>query len=151
MDLGDQRPLAAPLPSDPEVLLGTFADLARTEELGVDAVVSLCRLGTREFTPGGISPTDHVEVWVVDSDDPAKNQHLAWVLDEAARAVTQLRSEGRRVLLHCVAAHHRTPSVALRYLLARGLSPESAVAEVESALGRRVNGGLLWKEAQHVR
>ena len=63
----------------------------------------------------------------------------------------ELRAEGRRVLLHCVAAHHRTPAVALSYLLGRGLDREAAVAEVHATLGREVDGGLLWKEAQHGR
>jgi ADP-ribosylglycohydrolase len=151
MDTGRERGLAAPLASDPDVLLGTFADLSRTRELGVDAVVSLCRLGTREFAPPGVAPADHAEVWLVDSEDPVSNQHLAWLLDEAARDVAQLRAEGRRVLLHCVAAHHRTPAVALRYLLGRGLDHEAAVAEVHATLGREVDGGLLWKEAQRDR
>ncbi|MFK5645232.1 ADP-ribosylglycohydrolase family protein [Ornithinimicrobium sp. LYQ121] len=148
MDTGSERPLAAPLASDPDVLLGTFADLSRTRELGVDAVVSLCRLGTEEFAPPGVAPADHAEVWLVDSDDPVGNQHLVWLLDEAARDVAQLRAEGRRVLLHCVAAHHRTPAVALRYLRTRGLDVDTAVAEITTALGREVDGGLLWKEAQ---
>lgn len=96
-----------------------------------------------------MSPEDHVEVWLIDSDDPADNAHLSWVLDEAARAVTRLRHKGRRVLVHCVAAHHRTPAVALRYMLSRGLGLDAARREVETALGRQIDG-LRWKEASRV-
>ena len=147
MDDGGQRPLAVPLPSDPDVLLGTFADLGRVAELGVDAVVSLCRLGADEHAPAPVAARDHAEVWLVDSDDPGSHQHLRLSLDDAAAAVATLRSEGRRVLLHCVAAHHRTPAVALRYLRARGVPRDAAVAEVTATLGRDEVGGLLWREA----
>ncbi|MGD8200671.1 ADP-ribosylglycohydrolase family protein [Ornithinimicrobium sp. W1679] len=147
MDDGRQRRLAVPLPSDPDVLLGTFADLGRVRELGVDAVVSLCRLGEEEHAPAPVAPRDHAEVWLVDSDDPDSHQHLRFSLDDAAGAVVTLRSEGRRVLLHCVAAHHRTPAVALRYLRARGMERSAARAEVTTVLGREEIGGLLWQEA----
>src|SRR5690606_31941769 len=105
-----QRSLGLPHPLDPEVLLGTTTDLHRVEELGVDAVVSLCRVGRKEFARGPVRPQDHALAWILDDDDPRSHQHLRWALDDAARAVAELRGEGRRVLLHCVAAHHRTPS-----------------------------------------
>ena len=142
-----QRGLALPHPSDPDVLLGTFADLERVDALGVDAVVSLCRVGTAETAPGRVAPHDHVVAWIVDDDDPATHQHLRWALDDAARAVKDLRDEGRRVLLHCVAAHHRTPSVALRYAVLLGADVDKAAAQISSTLGRDIDG-LLWKEAQ---
>ena len=147
MDDGRQQPLAVALPSDPDVLLGTFADLRRVPELGVDAVVSLCRLGQDEHAPSPVEPRDHAEVWLVDSDDPATHQHLPFVLDEAARTVATLRTEGRRVLLHCVAAHHRTPAVALAYLRTTRVPLAAAVEEVTATLGRAEIGGLLWQEA----
>lgn len=139
--------LALPHPSDPEVLLGTFADLERVEELGVDAVVSLCRVGTAELAPGQVAPEDHVVAWIVDDNEPTTHQHLRWALDDAALAVKQLRDEGRRVLLHCVAAHHRTPSVALRYAVLLGEDVDEAAARISSILGRDIDG-LLWKEAR---
>ncbi|MGO0578062.1 ADP-ribosylglycohydrolase family protein [Ornithinimicrobium panacihumi] len=145
----DSRPLGRALASDPEVILGTYADLLRTDELGVDAVVSLCRIGASELTPAGIASADHVEVWLIDSDDPDRNPHLRWALDDAARAVADLRAQGRRVLLHCVAAHHRTPSVALRYLRDHlCLVLPEAVSEIETVLGQPVDANRLWKEAQ---
>lgn len=147
MDTGRERPLAVPHPEDPDVLLGTFADLARVRELGVDAVVSLCRLGDAEFAPADIRPEDHGEVWLVDSESPEDNLHLDWALDEAARAVQQLRREGRRVLLHCVAAHHRTPAVALRYARLIGHDGPQVADRIVGAVGREVDG-LLWATAR---
>lgn len=149
MDTGRERLLVVPHPDDPDVLLGTFADLARTRELGVDAVVSLCRLGDTELAPAGVAVQDHIEVWLVDSDKPQDNQHLDWVLDDAARAVQQLRSEGRRVLLHCVAAHHRTPAVALRYARLVGHDDPGTADRMARAVGRDEVGGLLWATARH--
>lgn len=150
MDTGYERRLAVPHPTDPGVLLGTMADLAAVEELGVDAVVSLCRLGTQEHAPAGIAARDHAEFWLIDSDDPLDNQHLHHVLDEAAKAVHILRSEGKRVLLHCVAAQHRTPAVALRYALLLGQDPHTAAAQITTVLDSPGIEGLLWKQAHHV-
>src|SRR5690606_24650331 len=106
-----------------------------------------CRLGQDEHAPSPVEPRDHAEVWLVDSDDPATHQHLQFVLDEAARTVATLRAKCRRVLLHCVAAHHRTPAVALTYLRAIGLERAAAADEVTEALGRDAIDGLLWQVA----
>ena len=101
----------APHPHDSGILLGGVGVLRDLPD-GVDAVVSLCRLGADEVPAPGIDPQDHVEVWLVDSADPGANQHLHHVLREAADAVADLRREGRTVLLHCVQAQSRTPTVA---------------------------------------
>jgi protein-tyrosine phosphatase len=101
----------------------------------VDAVVSLCRLGAAEVPATGVNASDHVEVWLVDSNDPVDNPHLAYVIDQAARAVAELRAQGRSVLLHCVQAQSRTPSIAARYsVLTRGLHPQAALDEVGAVL-----------------
>ena len=78
----------------------------------VDAVVSLCRLGADQVPAQGVQPENHVEVWLVDSADPAQNPNLSFVLHDAVHAVEALRAEGRTVLLHCVQAQSRTPTVA---------------------------------------
>ncbi|MDQ3432236.1 MAG: ADP-ribosylglycohydrolase family protein [Actinomycetota bacterium] len=148
MDTGYERPRGVPLPADPGVLLGTTADLHRLSELGVDAIVSLCRLGHEEFARG-VPVEDHAEIWLVDSDYPEANQHLEFALDDAARAVRTLRREGKRVLLHCVAAQHRTPAVALRYSHLLGVDRDTAARDITSALGVREIGGLLWSRASH--
>ncbi|SDT33516.1 ADP-ribosylglycohydrolase [Friedmanniella luteola] len=101
-------------PHDPQVWLSGVGALERLPA-GVDAVVSLCRLGADEVPATGVAAGDHVEIWLIDSSDPAKNPHLTFVLHDAAAAVRQLRSEGRTVLLHCVQAQSRTPTVAALY------------------------------------
>lgn len=100
-------------PHDDGVLLGG-ADAV--DGAGFDAVVSLCRMGTDQ------APGEHIEFWLND-DGPRKNANLKFVLDDAARTVLALRREGKRVLLHCVQAHSRTPSVAARYSILLGRNP----------------------------
>jgi hypothetical protein len=101
---------------------------------GVDAVVSLCRVGEWQ-APAGVRPADHVEVWLLDEPDPERNPHLDLVLADAADAVAALRAEGRTVLLHCVAAHSRTPAVAALYAHRHlGVPMDRALAEVCAAL-----------------
>lgn len=147
MAVGYEPECAVPHPHDPDVVMGTFADLFHTRELGVDAVVSLCRLGVDDADVDGVEPRNHVEIWLVDSENPDDNQNLDFVLDDAAAAVRMFRAEGKRVLLHCVAAHHRTPSVALRYAELLGIDAREAAFAIQSALGSSI-GGLLWKIAR---
>jgi len=130
-------------PHDDGVLLGGVDTVRRLPD-GVDAVVSLCRLGVEEVPASSVAAEDHIEVWLVDKEAPEDNPHLPYVVDEAARIVATLRSEGRRVLLHCVQAQSRTPSVAARYaVLTRGLDPRRALDEVCAALPRaHPNPGL---------
>lgn len=143
---GQSVSLAIPHPDDDGVLLGTEADIARATDLGVTAVVSLSRINADDLTAAGTAAGNHVEVWLVDSEDPAANSHLAWTLADAAWTVRELRRQGERVLLHCVAAHHRTPAVALAYSRLLGADPTEAATRIEAALGRTVDG-LLWRTA----
>ena len=112
-------------PDDAGVLLGAVGAL----KPGVaDAVVSLCRLG-RDEAPVTIDPRDHVEVWLIDEEDA--NNDLASVIADAARAVKELRDEGKTVFLHCVHAHTRTPVVAAAYgALITGSSTRDALYRV---------------------
>jgi hypothetical protein len=82
-------------------------------ELGIDAVVSLCRLGILDVP--GVPPEVHATFWVIDSPVEDENAHAAFVLREAAVAVERFRAEGKTVLLHCVRAESRTPTVAALY------------------------------------
>ncbi|WP_407709139.1 ADP-ribosylglycohydrolase family protein [Arthrobacter nitrophenolicus] len=100
-------------PHDEGVWLGGVGSLQRVAELGIDAVVSLCRLGTLDVP--GVAPEDHATFWVVDSPVEGDNAHVAFVLREAAAAVERYRAEGKTVLLHCVLAESRTPTVAALY------------------------------------
>lgn len=101
---------------------------------GVDAVVSLCRLGSRQVPAVGVSAPDHVEVWLVDSADPVANPHLQFVLDDTREVLGDLRAEGKTVLVHCVQAQSRTPTVAVMHAEAQGIPVDDAVAEVLAAL-----------------
>lgn len=121
-------------PHDPGVWLAGV-DAVRRPPDGVDAVVSLCRLGRDEVPAAGVDPGDHVEVWLVDSADPGGNPHLDLVLHDAASAVAALRAEGHSVLLHCVQAESRTPAVAaLHSATSCGVPLDRALAEVEAVL-----------------
>lgn len=120
-------------PHDSGVLLGGVDSLDRLPA-GVDAVVSLCRIGRDQWPATGVAPQDHVTFWLLDQAAPA-NTHLDLVLVEAADAVARLRSEGRKVLLHCVAAHSRTPTVAALYAnRSLGVPAHAALDDVCRAL-----------------
>lgn len=136
-------------PDDPGVLLGAVGALRP----GVaDAVVSLCRLGAGQAPLAGVRPEDHVEVWLIDRD--AANLDLPGVLADAATAVRDLRAEGRTVLLHCVHAETRTPTVAAAYgaMIAgttRAAALRRVLAVLPSARPRRsIVEGLLAGEAE---
>ena len=58
----------APHPADDDVLLGGVGPLRDLPD-GVDAVVSLCRLGADEVPAPGVAASDHHEVWLIDSSD----------------------------------------------------------------------------------
>jgi protein-tyrosine phosphatase len=102
-------------------------------ELGIDAVVSLCRLGTGDAP--AVAPENHAAFWVVDSPVEDDNAHAAFVLRDAAAAVERYRAEGKTVLLHCVRAESRTPTVAALYgAWAAGISPLHALEDVRRVL-----------------
>jgi len=119
-----------PHPADAGVLLGTAAP----DGDEFDAVVTLCRLGHSEQWASHVAPSDHVEVWLMDKEDPDRNPNRHFVIEDAARTLAVLRSEGKRVWLHCVAAHNRTPTVAARYGVLCGSKPCVAKHEVGDAL-----------------
>lgn len=105
----------------------------------INAVVSLCRVGTAQI-PDGIS--NHV-VRLIDST-ATDNPNVDFIIDDAARTVLRLRDQGRQVFLHCVAGQSRTPTVAARVAVLEGASVESALEEVTTALpGSRPQGWLV--------
>lgn len=146
MNIHRGRPLAAPHPHDPEVILGTEADIASCPDLGVTAVVSLSRVGDEDIAATGVKKSNHVEVWLIDSDNASLNSNPGWTMLDAARTVQQLRRNGHRVLLHCVAAENRTPAVALAYGRLLGIDLQSAQLDVAEAVGHPCSG-LLWDAA----
>ena len=117
-----------PHPHDDGVWIGGMGALDALPDY-VDAVVTLCRYGAEQVRPG----LEHVAFRLIDTDD-ADNPNVDFVIDDAARTVARLRDEGRTVLLHCVAAHSRTPTVAARYAVLRGQPPEAALRDVVAAL-----------------
>ena len=99
----------------------------------VEAVVSLCRLADEDMR----RDMPHVEVRLIDRPEVDENPHLDFVLTEAVRAVERLRAEGRTVLLHCVGAYSRTPTVGALYgARLNGISTEEALRDIQAALPR---------------
>ncbi len=121
-------------PLDAEVLLSGVGHLDPLPD-GVDAVVSLCRLGTDEVPAVGVAAEDHIEVWLVDSEYHSDNPHLEFVLADTVAAVHQFRAEGKRVLVHCVQAQNRTPVVGAQYSVTEfGVAPDDAVTSMREVL-----------------
>jgi ADP-ribosylglycohydrolase/protein-tyrosine phosphatase len=117
-------------PYDDGVLLGGIGVLRDLPE-DVDAVVSLCRVADAHMR----TDMPHVEVRLVDRPERDENPHLDFVLLDTVRLIEQLRSEGRTVLVHCVAAYSRTPSVGALYgARLRGVSVDEAVRDVTAVL-----------------
>ncbi|MBH0022662.1 ADP-ribosylglycohydrolase family protein [Salinibacterium sp. SWN248] len=138
-ELGDVSTLVRH-PHDAGVWLGAVGALdALPPE--VDAVVSLCRIGSQQV-PARIR--HRVEVRLIDKSTPSENPNLLFVLADAADAVAALRAEGHTVLLHCVQAHSRTPTVAALYAARHlGVPIDTALAEVRAALpNARPNGAF---------
>lgn len=116
-------------PHDPGVWLSSATSLDNLP-MGVDVVVSLCLVGRRQV-PDGI---EQVGFRLIDVTDPAINPHLDFVIRDAAETIAALRAEGKTVLVHCVAAQSRTPTVGVAYAMLRGVEHDRALAEVCDAL-----------------
>ena len=123
-------PVALEHPADELARVGGMASL----DHGCDAAVSACRVGRAEPLLAGMAEDDRVELFLIDSDSELKNPNLHFVIDDGARAACQLRHEGHKVLIHCVNAETRSPSVAARYAVLRGETPEAARRGVRAAL-----------------
>ncbi len=115
-------------PRDENVIMGGVNAVANLPA-NVDSAVSLCRVNASHLPSGISDPRNHVQVWLIDDDDPALNPHLHFVLDQAAAMVEQLRGEGRTVFLHCAAGQSRTPTVGAVY--GARLSGGSAIEELQ--------------------
>ena len=137
---GERRRPAVRHPMDHEVFLGT----ENTSEHDATAIVSLFRRGRLDVPFQGIAPENHLEVRLLDLEEPAANPNLAFTLADTAAVIAELRAEGHRVLVHCVAAQQRTPTVAVAYAVARGATPEEARRMVAEALPHSRRRGRLW-------
>jgi ADP-ribosylglycohydrolase/protein-tyrosine phosphatase len=117
-------------PHDEGVLLGGIGILRQLPD-DVDAVVSLCRLADKDMR----HDMPHTEVRLIDNPEPDENPHLDFVLLDTVRLIEQLRAEGRTVLVHCVAAYSRTPTVAALYgARLRNISADEALDDIQAAL-----------------
>ena len=94
----------------------------------IDAVVSMCRVGTEQ-----VQGAEVIEFWLI--DEPGLNLDTDAVLRDAAHTVAGLRQEGKKVVIHCVAAHNRTPASAIAYsILHKNIAFDQAWQEVRNAL-----------------
>ena len=116
---GYETGLAARHPHDDGVWLGDISALRSLPD-GVDAVVSLCRVGDADLPAGA----EQIDVRLI--DQPGVNENLDFVFLDTVRAVEQLRRDGpdradplragpkphahRRRALRREAARHRHPT-----------------------------------------
>ena len=135
-----------PHPYDEGVLLGTMRSLNH----GATAIVSLCRVGTDEPLFGEAAPENRIDSRLIDSGHAADNANLHFLLSDAADAVRQLRAEAHTVLLHCVAAQQRTPSVALAYAALLGHDPAEAASRIQAELSTTRGHGPVWEAAKEL-
>lgn len=123
--------MAVQHPYDEGLWLGTVSAL-QTLPPAVDTVVSLCRVRDVDV-PRGV---EHIDVRLIESEDPADNPNLDLVLTDTVRLIELLRGEGRTVLLHLVAARSRTAIVATLYGAdKKGVKAETARRKIKRALG----------------
>ena len=77
----------------------------------------------------------HAEVRLIDIPTADENPHLDFVLTQAVEALESFRAQGRTVLLHCVGAYSRTPTVGALYgARLRGVSSDEALGDVLGVL-----------------
>ncbi|MFI0407397.1 ADP-ribosylglycohydrolase family protein [Actinomadura sp. 3N508] len=131
---GDRPAVAVPHPDDPGVVLGDL-DAVRDLPEGVTAVVSLCPVGETERRAILAGTRHWIEVRLADRDEPEENPNLDFVLHDTVTAVERLRASGHVVLVHCVGAYSRTPTIGALYAMRRtGADPDQAIAAIELAL-----------------
>jgi len=114
-------------PRESRLLLG---DVLIVDDLPaqVDAIVSLCRMGTEQVPR--IAPADRIETWLLDSAAPGANPNLHFALADTADVIAELLAEGKTVLVHCVAAQSRTPTIAAAYAIRHlRTDPQAALDE----------------------
>lgn len=126
--VSSSRDLMLRHPHDPSVFIGSIAALDRLLD-EVDAVVSLCRVGTTQVP----ARCESVQVWLV--DPPDRNVRPNIVLREAVDAVAALRAESKVVFAHCFEARSRMAAVAALYSARhRGVPLAQAWEDVRAVL-----------------
>jgi predicted protein tyrosine phosphatase len=144
-DWGDLGHIS-PVVQSPGLFVGAV-DSVRELPIGVDAVVSLCRLGVGEVPAQGVEPENHVEVWLIDRVESEYNQHLDFTFHQAQQEVATLLDEGRQVLLHCVQGMSRTPAVLALHLLRTTDLTSDQVWEIVSEVLPHSNVNVAFREA----
>ena len=107
-----------------------MASLTALEDLPphIDTVVSMCRVGAHQ-----VPDKEIIEFWLI--DEPGHNLDTSYVLTDAANTIAELRAEGKQVVVHCVAAHNRTPAAAISYsILHKDIEFDVAWREVRNSL-----------------
>jgi hypothetical protein len=114
-------------PHDDGLWMASLTGLETMPE-DIDVVVSMCRVGTNQ-----VAGAEVIEFWLI--DEPGHNLDTGFVLEDAANTIAELRAEGKKVVVHCVAAHNRTPAVAIAYsILHKGIDFDTAWREVREVL-----------------
>ncbi|WP_433955905.1 ADP-ribosylglycohydrolase family protein [Janibacter indicus] len=132
------RPVLVRHPFDDSVWLGNVLALDELPE-EITAVVSLCLTGSEQVPSGMV----HLPFRLIDEPQPEANPNLDFVITDAARTVASVRAEGHQVLIHCVAAQSRTPTVGIAYAMISGVDLDTATKGVLSALpGASPNRGF---------
>jgi ADP-ribosyl-[dinitrogen reductase] hydrolase len=127
---GSPIDMGARHPYDDGVVLGGIGVLRKLPD-DVDAVVSMCRLADDDMRVD----MPHVEVRLIDRPERDENPNLDFVLLDTVRVIEQLRREGRTVLVHCVGAYSRTPTMAALYgARLRSVSIDEALRDVVDVL-----------------
>lgn len=117
-------------PYDDDVLLGGIGVLRQLPE-EVGAVVSLCRVADEDMR----TDMPHLEVRLIDRPEHDENPHLDFVLLDAVKLIERFRREGRTVLVHCVGAYSRTPTMGALYgARLRGVEVDDAIRDVTAVL-----------------
>lgn len=98
----------------------------------VDVVISLCLTGTSQVSPD----VEHINFRLYDQPELSVNPNVDFVLADIAETIAELRSEGKVVYLHCVAAYSRTPTAAAMYSMELGYDLETAARDIKEALPR---------------
>ncbi|MGZ6832984.1 MAG: ADP-ribosylglycohydrolase family protein [Mycobacteriaceae bacterium] len=125
---GYETGIVARHPYDDAIWLGGISALRSLPD-GVDAVVSLCRIGNADLP----ARAEQIDVRLIDRQ--GANDNLDFVLLDTVRLVEQVRRGRRTVLIHCVQAESRTPTVAALYgARLRGISTDQALADVYALL-----------------
>ena len=117
-------------PYDDGVLLGGIGVLRNLPD-GVNAVWSLCRLADDDM----LEDMPHAEVRLIDRPEHDENPHLDYVLLDTVRTIERFRRDGPTLLVHCVRAYSRTPTVGALYgAWLRGVRADEALRDISAVL-----------------